>query len=127
MAVEGFDGGVEMTNEELNKKLAEWAGFRPTTIEGMWAFPVGVKVAATHSSCKFTESLDACFKWLVPKLIGFDYQYQTNLKNVRSGWHVMLYDLTDNPYSEKRIEAEAETPSLALCLAIEKLIDGERK
>lgn len=99
-------------NEELNKKLAEWAGFRPTTIEGMWAFPIGVKMAATHSSCKFTESLDACFDWLVPE------GCYVSFKKAKSGEIEVCLQW-------KKLErfGHGKTHALALCRAIEKLID----
>ena len=100
-------------NEVLNKKLAEWAGLS------------GVKYDAPCP--KFTESLDACFKWLVPKLIG-DYQYtlaMTTDVDDESRESTYTFDLSSDPLV---IDAEStdKTPALALCLAIEKLIDEEK-
>lgn len=105
-----------MENEELNKKLAEWAGFRIYAIGGAssWIKPTGgIEVKLP----KFTESLDACFKWLVPKLpyiFVFDY--------AEGGWACFARGCEGAP--DKAV-GEAETPALALCKAIEQLIDKE--
>lgn len=101
--------------DELNRKLAEWAGFKLDLWDGKayWVTPDGFPGSSVPD---FTHSLDACFKWLVPKLKGLcylDFTYQQELMCEISGddW---LYD------------AEGETPALALCKAIEKMIDGSR-
>jgi len=63
--------------DKLNKKLAEWAGFKledtqfyesswGTTKVETWRSPNG---SSCNPPLNFTESLDACFKWLVPKAI----------------------------------------------------------
>ena len=119
--------------EELNKKLAEWAGFRPTTLEGWEGYykaPEGVQVAWTCCKPSFTESLDACFKWLVPKL---DKDYAYVLLQDKSGgqhyWVCEIYPdclLTRKGYQALSGET-SKTPALALCKAIEKLIDEEGK
>lgn len=126
-----------MENEELNKKLAEWVGFKRLAEEAypsiyktcpivLWELPYGVY----HEDLpNFTQSLDACFKWLVPKLCRWE------IRNYIP--HIVTYD---KPRAEIATtyggnpaihggwlygEAEAETPALALCLAIRKLIDKE--
>ena len=114
------------TEQELNKKLAEWAGFIPFTqvgMEGEYAPPEGVKVVWTTFKPKFTRSLDQCFKWLVPKVIGnaeFSVIVTQDLAQcsgyVRPLQFGRQYDAVDN-----------SNPALALCLAIEKLIDSEVK
>jgi len=123
-----------MDTDALNNKLAQWRFGTASTVHPFHCGFISNRIIITvgkkkneqtlYAGEKFTESLDACFKWLVPKLNSFVCPYQTNLKNIRDGWHVMLYGLTDSPYLPKRLEAEAETPSLALCLAIEKLVDS---
>lgn len=92
-------------NEELNKKLAEWAGVKPHPV-----YPTG------YDYPYFTDSLDACFKWLVPKLES--YELKLNYKK-----HCAWVKLPTK-YTEFGM---AETPALALCLAIEKLIDKEAR
>jgi len=100
--------------EDLNKKLAEWAGLNTTHKFD----PIGVGNLKICRHCgsisppiikycnvpNFTQSLDACFKWLVPKLSQAQY-----------------YEVL------RSIFVKTETTALNLCLAIEKLIDGELK
>ena len=108
---------VEM--EELNKKIAKWCG---------WSCMVHI----AHPDCNghwhfggdfdnippdFTTSLDACFEYIVPKLetigsICFNRTYN-------GGWQADL--------GHACFFANAETPAIALCRAMEKLIDGECK
>ena len=106
-------------NEELKRKLAKWAGFEFRAESGFgkcWIDPI------EHRHWKlpdFTESLDACFKWLVPKLLGAGMD--VDLANTSKGWAFIIIG------SEGEIGREAETPALALCLAIEKLIAAGTK
>jgi len=113
-----------MDEQELNRKLAEWAGFtsKMEWYHGGLRFPSYEyrEWTAPNSNCKklpnFTESLDACFKWLVPNLLHY---------------HLQRVQHTDAPSHYARVqlrlgqlrEAYAETPALALCLAIEKLME----
>lgn len=111
-------------NEELNKKLAEWAGI--TFFVGGWKYPDGTK----GSSVNFTKSLDACFKWLVPKLkpevvklipiAGIEM-----FKDYGKKWGCIL---TPERWVGKisAIADDNSSPALALCLVIKKLIDSER-
>lgn len=118
-------------NEELSRKLAEWAGFKER-FGGEWRFeqfkatnhwwvaPNGRKFRELPN---FTESLDACFKWLVPKI--FEQGLFVSLVlDKRFNRATILSGLLDR---EDAITAvgEADTPALALCKAIEKLIDME--
>ena len=56
-------------NEELKRKVAEWAGFvRLQTNSGwFWIYPDGETQNVQLPN--FPESLDACFEHLVPKAI----------------------------------------------------------
>ena len=107
--------------QELNKKLAEWAVFRLLykDIEDRkswyWVQPNGQTQAIREPLPAFPYSLDACFKWLVPKLPLQEIYIQPTSDN---SWQV---DIEREEYW-----ADAETPALALCLAIEKLIDGTK-
>lgn len=131
-----------MNEQELNKKLAEWAGFyskvltsksadfngiyldrngkfqkMPDTYERtLWHDPEIQNTMlrdywyAKNGLPDFTQSLDACFKWLWRKAIK------------------MLAD-TEREGCEKLLGLWLEEPGpplkpLALCLAIEKLIEG---
>ena len=113
--------GNNQKANQVNKKLAEWAGFRTYLQMGNGSYygvyePNGdIKVADFPD---FTNSLDACFKWLVPKIwslncIIFD----------QSGAMICQHEVAES--SAKDTLGEAEPYSLALCLAIEKLIDRE--
>lgn len=110
---------------ELNKKLAKWAGF--IHIKGVWwrkpsgtyGFKGSIPIDADIVLPSFTDpswGMAYCFKWLVPRIYGY-----------------MLFDsVTGNGHcarvwstGKKMWEVKAGTPSLALCLAIEKLIDNK--
>ena len=106
-------------NEELNKKLAEWAGF-----EGIIYLNTSGGEAGRHWSAPdkqrggptlpdFTSSLDACFKWLVPKAI-------REFGELKTRW--MLKDWINSISTD--IEYSLPIAS-SLCVAIEKLIDAE--
>ena len=67
-----------MTEQELNKKLAEWAGFTYKFGKEMWNYERYKETNAWWEAPNgrrfkdlpdFTQSLDACFKWIVPKVI----------------------------------------------------------
>ena len=107
--------------EELNKKLAEWAGFTyEETADGDWHWfdMYGDPLSPTGLSGEplFTDSLDACFKWLVPKLV-----WNVWLINADNGWEFSIM------MPMRQVVGKAETPALALCKAIEKLIDEEKR
>jgi len=82
--------------KELNKKLNTWAG----TMDVEYTHPV--------------YGIAHCFKWLVPKL---DVDY-IQLSPTLIQWYCYVET------GELMAEAEAENPALALCLAIERLIDS---
>ena len=105
--------------DELNKKLAEWwypegklLGHVPATGDILW----GIK--NRQEWVNFPHSLDACFRWLVPKLdslFGIEFRRLLEPK-----WAVTLSFYTIPPIIEF-----GNTPALVLCQAIEKLIDSE--
>ena len=123
--------------EELNKKLAEWAGFTKADIRKRYYFKVGGERVpkwyppdseySIHLPA-FTDSLDACFKWLVPKLKPeaiklvpvndgiTTYAEKWGCVIIPEGWGFHTSVIADSP-----------NPALALCKAIEKLIDEEGK
>lgn len=103
-----------MNEQELNKKLAEWAGFTPAHPNcgnpKHMTEPKGTLYGGCVPIPDFTQSLDACFKWLIPKV-------QTKVGDRK------LVGLVNGAvcYAVDHKMATA----LALCLAIEKLIDKE--
>ena len=106
----------EFNELELNRKLAEWAGFvemkdiyKGDRYTVGWEYPDDSELGRLP---KFTQSLDACYKWL---------------------WMKATKILADNERegSSKLLDLWLEKPDpfspLTLCLTIEKLIDGETK
>lgn len=119
-----------MDVQKLNKKLAEWAGFAyqeemvsikdeihdastPRLVRA-WVSPIGF---LQRWPPNFIQSLDACFRWLVPKLDGVGV-----VDGLKYGYFLGTASKNGNFYQH-----EAQSPALALCLAIEKLIDSEGK
>ncbi len=113
-----------MELDKLNRKLLEFAGFKceremyidstqgpPMLYEAVWSAPPNdsnytyLPVVAPN----FPNSLDACFKWLM-KQVGEKLGEKEYIKFLM--WWVL--------HMEEGGEA------LALCSAIEKLIDGEK-
>ena len=115
-----------MINEqELNKKLAEWAGFtyRDTPHGNCWTDPDGMPHFDPLSrTASFPQSLDSCFKWLVPlainELTKIGHFAPATMKLFQL-WYDELVTLAGDSSNTKRA-------ALALCLAIEKLIDNEK-
>lgn len=103
-----------MDEQELNKKLAEWVG-----VDSFPIYPTG------YDYPDFTQSLDACFKWLVPRLAEWSISNKERDEGEVLPYAEIGYRNDSNKWSY--FEEWAETPSLALCLAIEKLIDKEVK
>ena len=117
--------------DELKEKMAKFAGFvwydEPCSQEGCsahcgWRYPNGDTVYPLGMSglLNFPESLDACDKWLMPKLFAFSLHTHWNSCDEVSTF------IQADVYKDRRrsFVAKAETASLAFCLAIEKLIDG---
>lgn len=171
----GFYGTPEQCAEmeaemlaEKNRKLAEWVGFRHMPYKEEHEI-ASIKDESSHRRIgsgwgwvhpnwvygngkwslelpNFTQSLDACFEWLVPKLgwcsvehivavdpMGFpkkDYElpYTEPKRDYyvsdapRYHWYRATLWAEDG---NNKLVGDAGTPALALCLAIEKLIDGE--
>jgi len=107
--------------KELNKKLAEWAGF--TDIRQGAERLVGITPdGKLLSGIVFTQSLDACFKWLVPKLWVCQYVLDEGIFHV---W-VVSRPSKEGKAPPRCSALDEFNPALALCLAISELIDGEK-
>jgi len=103
-------------NEELNKKLAEWAGLVLFTDEYGVVYEYQADVKERKPMMRkyppnFPESFDACIKHLVPKAIQEFGRDRVYIAMIDAFKHYIYLD---------------EELALALCLAIEKLIDGEK-
>ena len=122
-----------MTEQELNKKLAEWAGFKReyanVYLGAVWKNPDGNWYGDTLPN--FAQSLDACFKWLVPKLIATNIVLRLGCSRNKHEivWWAGLLQLGEGmPYHFKEhYHSGGENLTLALCLAIEKLIDDKEE
>ena len=93
-------------NEELNKKIALWLG------GGLARYYKANPNGLEPNHAYFTHSLDACFEYIVPEIekrFGWQEYYRFLLK-----W---ITDFTGPP-------SLANPPALALCRAVEKLIDA---
>ena len=105
-----------MNEQELNEKLAKWAEFIYQEIKfggntiPQWYWE---KEWGHWEPPNFTQSLDACFKWLVPKATVV--LADIDLSTIKEAVH-KLFQLW--------AEQDAASHALALCLVIEKLIDS---
>ena len=102
--------------EELNKKQAEWAEVRYCKA---WNNPGHDNRTCDEPVTDFTQSLDACFKWLVPKVIESGFNTHIHVES-RTGRTKVVISNAFLTYMKASKE-----PALALCLAIEKLIDSQ--
>lgn len=121
-----------MNKQELNKKLAEWAGFKRKEkhtigmLTGHWHYvaPDGSNIIDIEMP-DFTQSLDACFRWLVPKLVPFNAD--NGIDRIISFTYCEGGDVQcEIECGDGVAEWTDANPALALCLAIEKLIDSEK-
>jgi len=123
---------------ELNEKLAKWAGFRkehnfrrevwlrPDDDESEWPIVEfdGEYVtkmpfkAHTRPLPDFCNDLSACFTWLVPKLV----QVQITCTHGLDTQAIVYRDPSQEP-SFAEVHGYL-APALALCKAIEKVIDA---
>ena len=114
----------QVDREALNKKLAEWAGFRFGHIKGegnYYSYPNSDE--KYYGYIDFIDSLDACFKWLVPKLQDKGIVVDL-IAYEHKGYGCVISSVVD----DKNIAIiRNDNPALALCLAIEKLIDEKDK
>ena len=121
------------TDQALNRRLAEWVGFwqKITGSSDYWHYPSkpNGKVCG-WSYPSFTTSLDACFRWLVPKVElyltnkGHRYEEISFGKENNEGFCFIVWWQNGDDYGCQVTDGRGE-PALALCRAIEKLIDAE--
>ena len=97
--------------EELNKKIAEWVGL--VYFDGHYYD--GDERVGDYNGQMFTHpiwGIARCFKYIVPKLDGW-----MMISSAVGTLAIVSLDL-------KNYVGEAETPTLAFCKAVEKLIDN---
>ena len=102
-------------NEELRNKIAKWLGWEFHADGVHWrSSPDVLGCSVLENLPDFPNDLNACFEYTVPKLKYFSLYYDRGL-----GWLISIDD-------KNRVEmASEESPALALCRAVEKLIQGE--
>ena len=107
-----------MTDQEkLSEKLAIWAGLRQNKLG---VYGIRDTNGSFHKPDKmFTDSLDACFKWLMPEFIKAFHNNPLAIELLLIDWREDIKhasQFADVSFYAKRF-----------CLAIEKLIDAENK
>ena len=120
--------------DERNKKLAEWAGIKVLGIspanepsDSLWGeidmtgFALYPGETRARSLCDFPNDLNACFKWLVPKLIANDRWLRLE---VISGDMECEAEIRDWNGHLHHTSGDVETAPLALCKAIERMVDN---
>lgn len=143
--------------ELRNKKLAEWAGFRlectgvnkeiPVWIEPNGVIPLSPMEyfhgGKNYGLPNFPESINVCFKHLAPKLLEEHALIESYSFKQVSGLYYSETEIWDKGYRDN-IKTEVlkcnlvskafaqdfdleKANALALCLAIEKLIDSEKE
>ncbi len=122
--------------DALKQKVALWAGFTPGIVidkrkglhfEGNAKVPDWKQPDGQTSWCgsskgwlpDFPHDLNACFKWLVPKLVQVQLVVTPGLRNAASVY------VDPHANNQSMFEAEAAHLALALCRAIEQMIDAE--
>lgn len=126
-----------MNEQELNRKLAEWADTKVDCWQchglgsSHWlgrclvCNSTGKLLLSNSNVCPdFTQSLDDCFKWLVPK-----GDVSILMREVHHNDGKVFTQVTVNKdfvdYYGDAVEGQMEDKAaLALCLAIEKLFDN---
>ena len=103
--------------QELNEKLARWAGFVPCGKSFEWPNQKGMYYHAPAPD--FTSSLDAQVKWLWPKLIFCEILMP--IFSMDGNFKARVAKNTNKEYI-----SYANTPALAAARAIEQLIDNGR-
>lgn len=122
---------TQIDKDKLRKKLAEWTGWTYDKGAehyegdrylryGLWYSPDGNTKGHTHSP-NFPESIDTCIKWLVPQALKLLAKkgYIPPIMKLFQLWYDELVTLTGD-------SSNTNEAALALCLAIEKLIDGKQ-
>jgi len=108
-----------LNEQELNRKLAEWVGSHSIRFRDGETY--GYDSQERLHWLQFTQSIDACFEWLVPKL---GVQVRLGIYMNCRMWNVSILQGYDG--AKVLSFGENNNLALALCLAIEKLIDREQ-
>jgi len=117
---------------ELNEKLARWAGFKKNVMghrrpdgryASLWHYPDGLDYAAVPD---FANDISACFKWLVPKVISMGLRCEWGTASKVNSFSI--HDEWGRLYAAAHCDrGKGELDALALCRAIEQMIELEVK
>jgi hypothetical protein len=116
------NNGEHIPHQEIKKNLGVYAGLKWDPSTNSWKHPSGNDC----DSPNFTDSLDACFAWLQPrvKLIRIDFIGSGISPNGDiTEWQVGIISYA-KPTSTQ-VYGFAESPSEALCRAIHNLISDK--
>ena len=111
--------GEQNMNKQLNIRLAEWAGFvqveyrwhpEPKEVSD-WLFPNKVTIGRLPD---FTQDFSICLEWLMPKLNAWTLSKQAGEREYKARVFI------NGTPSET---GWGDNPALALCRAIQTLID----
>ena len=113
---------------ELNEKLAKWAGFRhekaPYWTDMIWYYPEPHQTCMCFSPPDFTTDLNAQVKWLWPELL--KRNLYIGIGADKKGWECWIFEgepIEGDPFQEYKVKVFADTPAMAICKAIETLIE----
>ena len=112
-----------MTDEELNRRIAEWAAIKIKRYNNDTHRHYWFGDGWYQDEPDFTHSLDALFKWAVPKLGGMVIEFFSP-DGIDTDWVCRI------PFWKSHylgLEYIGETPALALARAIKSLIDQEEE
>ena len=98
-----------LDKKALNIEMLKIAGF--TCTGGIWSYPDGIDV--DDGVPFFPESVDECFKWLVPKIWSLHY-----IIFDQSGVLLSQHKTAETKATVTRGRGE---PALAFCLAVKEL------
>ena len=110
-------------SKQLDEKLARWAGFEyiPNAESqqlDFWICPTGGRGLASYPP-PFTVSLDACFRWLIPLIDAWE------MAPIFSEDEIEVWVEKWTRQTVHHGKATDKEAALALCKAIEQLIDAE--
>jgi len=112
----------EIELEKLNQKILQWAGFK--SIYGRY-YAIKAPDGQEVSVPKFIRSFPDCEKWVFPKL--FKDGWDIKLCSDDGYWFCNLTKWNARKTEEWNSIVGTEIPTLAVCRAVEFLIDNGGK
>lgn len=130
---------TEQEKRKLKNKLAMWVGWHEEKYEitrGAFALVLlapSEELSEGHigyipeHTPNFPDSLDACFGWFAPKLDDIGEHYLIFQRAVWNEPNIKSVTISFVSLELDDMEGQGENYALALCLAVEKFIDGGAK